>query len=300
MRKVLPAALVLASMVIAGASARRTDPPAIGETLRIATYNIHKGADRRNDYNLERTIEAIYRLHADVVGVQEAMRNDPAFGCDDQPAMIARGLERRTGRRWTHVYAKAWITTNRECERSGRGDEEATEGLAFFTHDRIVESDSVRLNEGRVGLSVRLASFPRLPLVVTHLAANRVNQPDRVREIGLLLPWTARRGPGILVGDLNTGPDTEELVPVMARYRDGWADAAARGSAAGILNGATRPNRTARIDYVLFEPAAGMMLEAVDVVDTDLFEMGEVSDHFPVVATFRRARPAGVTTRTGS
>jgi endonuclease/exonuclease/phosphatase family metal-dependent hydrolase len=293
-------ALVLAAVSIAGASARRAAQPAIGETFRIATYNIHKGADRAGQYDLERTIEAIHRLDADVVGVQEAMRNDPAFLCDDQPARIARGLERRSGRRWTHVYAKAWITTNRECESTGKGDDVATEGLAFFTHDRIVESDSVRLNEGRVGLAVHLASLPQLPLVVTHLAANRVNQADRVRELGLLLPWTAKRGPGILVGDLNAQPDTDELVPVLARYRDGWGEAAARGRVFGILNGATRPNRTARIDYVLFEPSAGVTLDAVDVVDTDLFNLGEVSDHFPVVATFRRAGPAPVTSRAGS
>jgi hypothetical protein len=53
-----------------------------------------------------------------------------------------------------------------------------TEGLAFFTRERIVDSSVVRLNEGRVGLAVRLARMPEVPVVVTHLAANR-----RIKQI---------------------------------------------------------------------------------------------------------------------
>ena len=304
MRRLCVALLVVVVAALAGASNRRAlSAPDAVRTFRVATFNIHKGAARQGRYDLERTIEAIRHLDADLVGVQEVMRNHPDFNCDDQPALVAEGLRRRTGRPWTHTHVKAWITTNRHCLERGRGDDVATEGLAFFTPERIVDSISVRLSEGRVGLAVRLASMPHVPVIVTHLAANRQNQAERVRELAVLLPWATPLGPGILIGDLNAPPEADELGPVMARYRDAWADAAARGTAGGVASGSTRPGRrVSRVDYVLYDPIVHLALESAEVVDASTLGLGEVSDHHPVVATFGRnplARPDTVFTLTG-
>jgi endonuclease/exonuclease/phosphatase family metal-dependent hydrolase len=286
--------LVLLISVTTAVSSVRDDPAAAtaqSGRLRVATFNIHKGADRRGRYDLQRTIEALARFEADLIGVQEAMRNDAAFDCDDQPALIADGLSRLTGRPWTHVYAKAWVTTDRECLRRGEGDDAASEGLALFAPSRIVGVAALRLSRGRIGLTGRLASLPLVTVVLTHLSANRENQPDRVREILALLPWTERRRVAILMGDLNARPPAIELAPVFARYRDAWLDAAEHGATGGIESGATRPGRTgARIDYVFYAANAGLTVESVDVVDTSGPPgLPEVSDHRPVVATFRLA-----------
>jgi endonuclease/exonuclease/phosphatase family metal-dependent hydrolase len=258
--------------------------------FRVATFNIHKGADRRGHYDLERTIAVIQRLNVDVIGVQEAMRHHPDFTCDDQPARIAAGLRRRTGRPWTHVSAKAWMTSDRRCLTDGRGSDAASEDLAFISASPIVASSVVRLSEGRVGLAVRVAAMPQVPVVVTHLAANRENQRHRVQELSVLLPWAERHGPGLLIGDLNAQPDSQELRPVLARYHDAWALAAARGRIAGVRSGSTRPGRrVSRIDYVLYDPRLNLALDSVEIVDVSSdSEWGEVSDHHPVVAAFRR------------
>ncbi len=263
-------------------------------TLRVATFNIHKGANRQGDYDLERTIDAISRLGADLVGLQEAMRNHPDFNCDDQPALIAEGLRQRTGRRWVHVHARAWITDDRRCLAGDRGSDVATEDLAFVTASPILASSSIRLSEGRVGLAVRVAAMPDVPVIVTHLAANRQNQQDRIRELAVLLPWAAQQGPGLLIGDLNAQPDADELAPLRARYRDAWVEAAARGVAGGVASGSTRPGgRVSRIDYILYEPTLDLALDSAEVVDVSASSpSGEVSDHHPVVATFRRANVA--------
>jgi endonuclease/exonuclease/phosphatase family metal-dependent hydrolase len=286
------AALAFVVMVLAAPSEQRaTSSASIQQlTFRVATFNIHKGADRRGDYDLQRTIAVIQRLNVDLIGVQEAMRQHPDFNCDDQPARIAEGLRRRTGRPWTHVSAKAWMTSDRRCLTDGRGSEAASEDLAFISASPIVASSVVRLSEGRVGLAVRVAAMPQVPVVVTHLAANRENQHHRVQELSVLLPWVERHGPGLLIGDLNAQPDSEELRPVMARYRDAWALAVARGRIAGVLSGSTRPGRrVSRIDYVLYDPRLNLALDSVEVVDVSSdSEWGEVSDHHPVVATFRR------------
>jgi endonuclease/exonuclease/phosphatase family metal-dependent hydrolase len=285
------AALVVSiTMAVSSVSDRAAAITTDGARLRVVTFNIHKGADRRGQYDLRRTIDAIASFDADLVGVQEALRNDPAFNCDDQPALIAAGLTRATGRPWSYAYSKAWITENRECLRRDRGDDVATEGLALFAPGRIVGSTSLRLSEGRIGLMARLASMPGVPVVLTHLSANRQQQPDRVRELATLLPWAERRRAAILMGDLNATPDAQELVPVLARFRDAWADAAGRGLTGGVATGATRPGRRgARIDYVFYMQGAGLSVQAVDVIDTAAgSDRVEVSDHRPVVVTFRR------------
>jgi len=295
-RKVWTALFLVASVVLAAAAIRTGSVADTRPTFRVATFNIHKGEPRRGPYELEKTIDAIYRLGADLVGVQEVMRNTPAFGCDDQPALIAKGLSRRSGVRWTHVHAPAWVTQDRTCAAAGRGDGVATEDLAFFTREQVLESSVVRLNEGRVGLLIRVARLPQVPIVVTHLAANRQNQADREREIGVLLPWATRHGTGILVGDLNADAQATELAPLMTRFHDAWPDAASRGVARGIPNGSTRPNGRQRIDYVLYAPRADLVLDSVEVVDTVALGLGEVSDHHPVVTTFRRV-PASLSSR---
>ena len=289
--RLLTVALVVVSAALTGASASRVFTAPYGPvTIRVATFNIHKGADRQGNYRLDRTIDAIHRLNADVVGIQEAMRNHPDFNCDDQPALIAEGLRSRTGRPWTHVHAKAWVTENRDCLSRGRGSDVATEDLALLVAGPIVASSSVRLSEGRVGLAVRPGAMPDVPIVVTHLAANRENQQDRIEELSVLLPWAAQQGPGILIGDLNAQPDSTELGPLRARYRDAWVDASERGRTVGVTSGTTRPGRRfSRIDYVLYQPSLGLTVESVEVLDvSNLDGRGEVSDHFPVAATFHR------------
>lgn len=296
MRRLCVLLLVVVPVALMGASSQRptgafdSAPP-----FRVATFNIHKGADRPGLYDLDQTIDLIQSLDADLVGVQEVLRNHAAFECDDQPALITAGLRRRTGRPWTSVYAQSWVTEDRRCLERGDGDDVETEGVAFFAPGPIVDSSRVRLSEGRVGLAVRVASMPDVPVIVTHLAASRQNQAGRARELGTLLPWAMRQGPGLLMGDLNARPDASELAPVLAQYRDAWADAAERGHARGVLSGSTRPGRrVSRIDYVLYAPAVALTLESVEIVDPSTVPgLGGVSDHFPVVATFLRGK-AGV------
>ena len=261
-------------------------PPAAaagpGRTFRVATYNIYKGAGFDGHYNLQRTIETIAGLDADLVGAQEVMRNDPNLNCDDQPTLIVEGLRRLTGRRWSTVYAKSWTTADRRCLERGRGDDVAMEVVALFTRERILASEQINLAESRVGLMARVAAMPDVPVVVTHLAASRRNQGQRVEQIGALLPWAGRHGAGILMGDFNARPESPELAPLFSRYKDAWVDAWERGITSGVPAGGTRPFGTSRIDYVLYATNAPLAIDSAGVVDT------EASDHRPVVATFRR------------
>jgi len=287
-RLFVPLVLLMAGAVYS--VSERTVASASNQGLfRVVTFNIYKGADNENRYDLHRTIEAIAHFDADLVGVQEALRNHPQFNCDDQPALIAEGLRRLTGKRWSHAFAKSWVTDNRDCMTRGRGDDVATEGLAFFAPERIIATNHINLPESRVGLMARVASMPDVPVVVTHLAASRRNQLQRAIQLEALLPWAARQGPGILMGDFNARPDATEFEPVTARYRDSWLEASQRGLNKGVASGSTRPSFESRIDYVLYMANAPLVLESVEVINTASSPGAvEVSDHRPVLATFRR------------
>lgn len=257
--------------------------------FRVATFNIHKGADGDDHYELQRTIEAIASLDADLVGLQEVMRNGTQFNCDDQAALIAEGLTRLTQRKWTFVYVKSWIYENRECLQSGRGDDVETEGVALFSPQRIVSTNSIRLVESRVGVEARVASMPDVPVVTTHLAAGRRLQAHRLLQIGALLPWAEAEGAGIIMGDMNSRPDAPELVPLMARFRDAWLEGTERGVAEGAMTCCTtREVGRARIDFIFYDPTGPLALDSIEVRTTATAAHGEVSDHLPVVATFRR------------
>jgi endonuclease/exonuclease/phosphatase family metal-dependent hydrolase len=265
---------------------------AAGRNLRVATFNIYKGADVRNRYNLSGTIEAIASLNADVVGLQEVLRNHPHFNCDDQPKMIAEGVRRITGRPWHVVFQGGWFGPNRECLDRGRGDNVETEGLAFVTPHRILESQHVRLREHRIGLMIRLEPMPAVPLIVTHLASTPRNQPHRVAQLAVLLPWAQKHGPNILLGDLNAAPTASELAPVFATYRDVWQEAQRRGAVGGVLSGETEIGANHRIDYVLLHRALPVSVKSAAVPKTGTAGQVEASDHRPLVATFQVRDPA--------
>jgi endonuclease/exonuclease/phosphatase family metal-dependent hydrolase len=266
------------------------DDPSV---FRVMTMNIQMGSDSDDYYELARVIDTIADIGPDLVGIQEVVRNHVEYRCDDQPALLAEGLRRRTGRPWEHVYRKEWNTQKRECLESGRGDEWETEGLAFLAPEAFVEVAHVKLPHSRIGLMARVASAPEVPVVVTHLASSAANRHQRVSQIEALLPWAEGYGAGILMGDLNAEPNAPELLPILARYGDAWLDASRRGAARGVRSGWTRPDRDSRVDYVMYAPAAALALESVEVVDTSsILRRTEASDHRPVVAVFRRTRTA--------
>ena len=257
--------------------------------LRVATFNIHKGADGDDHYDLQRTIEAIASFNADLVALQEVMRNKTQFNCDDQATLIAEGLTRLTQRKWTFTYVKSWIFDNRECVQSGRGNDVETEGVVLFSPQQMVSTNAIRLAESRVGVAARVASMPDVPVVTTHLAAGRRQQANRLLQIGALMPWMDAERAGIFMGDMNSRPEAPELVPLMARYRDAWLEGMERGVASGgptccVVGEAART----RFDYIFYDPTGPLALESIDVRSTATATHGEVSDHLPVIATFRR------------
>lgn len=260
-----------------------------GRVFTVMTFNIQHGVDGRGQRSLQRAIDVIAAIEPDLVGLQEVTRNHSRYDCEDQPALIANGLRRATGRPWQHVYAQSWfVKRDRACLDRGIGDDVNTEGLAFLAPEPFTSVTHEKLFNGRIGVAVRVPAGRDVPVIVTHLASSARRLDDRVKQVAMLLPWVESFGtPHVIVGDLNAPPEAPELAPLMRAYEDAWAKARAARTSRGVPSGATRVSGKGRVDYVLYTPSGGLRLEWVRTVDTSAIVGVHASDHHPVVASFR-------------
>src|SRR5258708_26030622 len=132
--------------------------------LKVGTFNIQRGLNKDGAYDLKWAVQTSAALNPDIVGVQELTRNHPSYQCDDQPARIAQELTAMTGRMWRSIYKAEWTTTVFDC----RGDTPETEGIGFFAPAPIVETGSVPLWDGRLGLTTSVQAGRPAPLIRTH------------------------------------------------------------------------------------------------------------------------------------
>jgi endonuclease/exonuclease/phosphatase family metal-dependent hydrolase len=235
------------------------------EKLRVATLNIwNKSGPWAERLPLIR--KQLQELSPDVLGLQEVLRlipdekQPPVPAPDnDQASEIAEGLG------YNIAYGVA-------ADYSGG----LKFGNALLTRYKILDSRTFRLPGGDTGetrsllYSVLETPWGRLPVFVTHLnwklhdAAVRVKQAVYAAErIFVLAPVGADFLPPILMGDLNAGPETDEIRYLKGQhvidgrsvyFADVWDYAEeqgpgytyARDNAYALTNG--EPNR--RIDYV--------------------------------------------------
>jgi len=279
MRQAVRVFVLLAGSLAASCGGSTTAPSsARNRAFTVMTFNVQHGLDFSGKYDLQRAVDAIASMSPDLVALQEVTRNHPSYGCDDQARLIAQRLEQTTSRSWRYIYQQQWFTPDRSCVDTGRGDGPETEGLAFLAPQSLGGETSLALWNGAIGYAANTAAVPTM-VIGTHLASGLTLVDDRTRQLAQLLPWARSLGvPRILVGDFNARPDTPELQPVFAEYRDAWADAVAAGLAHGVMSGDTRI-RGGRIDYVLYVGDTLRVLDA-QIVDTT------ASDHRPVVIRF--------------
>ncbi len=200
--------------------------------MRIATFNILSGRSPQDDRVDEaRYAEAIKRLDADLLGLQEVDRNQPRSQHADLTAIAAEAMGAVD-----HQFVAALSGTPGAIWAAATGEEQpdaAAYGVAFLSrypvtgwqvsrlprapgrvphrwHGRLLP-DWVR-DEPRVGV-VAEVDGPQGPIriVTTHLSFLRV---WNVRQLKLLLRGVGDRPdvPLVLMGDLNMGRRTAERV----------------------------------------------------------------------------------------
>lgn len=250
-----------------------TGPTSEAMALRVVTFNVRnaKALDGANAWPLRRrsTAASLQRLDADVVGLQEAYCVQERFLRRKLPdtAAFGRGRNRRdTGERCPVL----WRTTRFElvhAEVRWYSDLPAEPGSTLPGSRFPRLASVVELRDTRGGRTFGVAN--------THL--DERNGGNRERSADLLLGWLRAGIPWVVIGDLNTGPDSPPLRALQASGLRSVLPA----DAGGTNHDFTGRADGRRIDHILVSDAWEVRAAAVDRYRPG----GRLpSDHWPLVA----------------
>ncbi len=274
--------VTLAAAVVIGQGGP-SDAASVGNTelsrLRVVNWNTHQGYSVDQRHVQAAQMDLMASLMPDVIAWQELAEWD-----NNMPAIYKAGMEQRTGRTWTAVYARH-VESSPLSAAQGSGlmtwlPVDAQEVLRLdYPADR---TDTVK-NRAAIRFQITINGVP-VHIATTHLdhldAANRRSQLDRLQA------WLQNRGPArIVAGDFNAEPgDATTWTAWRRQYGDVW-DRLVGPSTSD--NGWTMELRSTtkgpgRIDY---QWSAGVEPLAVNVIKTRL------SDHHAVLADYRISAP---------
>jgi endonuclease/exonuclease/phosphatase family metal-dependent hydrolase len=176
--------------------------------IKVATWNLWW---RYGDWRARRIAIAseLRTLAADVLGLQEVW--------DAPEANLAEDLARECG--YHHVCAPS---PNPERFQKRLGDPEVGIGNAILSRWPIVGTGGIRLPAGDAADEGRTALFARidtpggtLPFFTTHLNSGWAQSSIRSQQLatvgGLILEHGSGDFPPVFCGDLNAGPDFDEV-----------------------------------------------------------------------------------------
>jgi endonuclease/exonuclease/phosphatase family metal-dependent hydrolase len=242
--------------------------------MRVATFNIHHGVGQDGVLDLDRTARTLAATGGDLIGLQEVDRHFGArSGWMDQAAWLGEKLGMQV------VFG-----ANLDLSPPEPGAPRRQYGNALLSAYDILDWHNILLprlsgdeQRGLLDVLVDAADGSRTHVLVTHLQHDsrtaRLLQVDAIRQV-----LASSEPPVVLVGDLNSRPDSPEIRQLTEVLVDAWATA---GQGPGYTFSARRPH--ARIDYVMSSD--------------DLFAWGaevlwsRAADHLPVVADLQSAGP---------
>lgn len=245
-------------------------PPVMRETLRIATYNVHRwqGGNGRAEPDVARAGYVISELDADVIALQEVLRPFPGSGLDG--AFAEQDGDDPLGRLCDELELHLAFAVTRQHRLGQLGN-------AILSRYPITAISVLDLSYSRIERRGALAAQvgddkSGLGVIATHLS---LVDRTRHRQVQSLLEHPALNGgPAVLMGDMNA-----------------WRKC--KGSKALEASLGLHHNR----DWPATFPA-GRPLLALDRIYTRQIEVLEVrqhdspaarraSDHLPIVAEVR-------------
>ncbi|MCM3668298.1 endonuclease/exonuclease/phosphatase family protein [Mesobacillus maritimus] len=177
----------------------------------------------------------------------------------------AKWLADRLGMHYTYA-------ANLDREPTNPGEHRRQYGTAVLSKYPIIQAENYPLtkigNTEQRGLSETIINVKghHLKFYNTHLALTSAERKIQIQEIIEIAGKT--EGPKVIMGDLNAKPDSKEMQPLLAQYKDSFAD---QNEAYTIP--VENPNR--RIDYIF--TSNEMQTANSEVISTI------ASDHLPIV-----------------
>src|SRR5262245_63232358 len=240
--------------------------------MRVATFNIHHGVGQDGVLDLERTARTLAATGGDLIGLQEVDRHFGArSGWVDQAAWLGERLDMQV------VYG-----ADLDLAPLEPGGPRRQYGNALLSAYDIVDWHNIFLprlgddeQRGLLDVLVDLGDGSETHVFVTHLQHDsrtaRLLQVDAIRQV-----LATTEPPVVLVGDLNSRPDSAEISQLTEVLTDAWATA---GQGPGYTFSARRPR--ARIDYVM--STDDLVAWGAEVLRS------QAADHLPLVADLQSA-----------
>lgn len=228
--------------------------------LKVLTLNIHAGLDALGNDRVDDIGQLISDFGPDLVGLQEARRND---------ARTRRVLQDVTLSSHSGMIALfqplVWLLGT-------------TQGNAVLSRTYPEAENSLTLSGGRERRGILLVSVKLGDVEVDFINVHfGLSVSERSTQIRALVDLLEQRGnPAIVAGDFNVEPNSVELQPLAAIAREAW-DAALVRHDSGMTFPASNPR--VRIDQIwVYGP--------LEVLETGVIR-SDVSDHLPVYASIR-------------
>jgi endonuclease/exonuclease/phosphatase family metal-dependent hydrolase len=222
-----------------------------GQAIKIVTYNIQYGRGQDGKVNLQKTINTLRELDADIISLQEVERLSFRSGFEEQVQIMAKEL----GMNGVFFPSLSYPGLSY--------------GNAILSRFPIMDAVHLPLRSQYEDRSVMLVDMQlsedqTMYVLNTHLG---LDHEERARDIGVIYELLQTLDSAfILTGDLNSTPDQMEY--------EIWTDILHKSNKGQPLQ--TYFSREWQIDYI-FHSDHFSTLESW-VVESD------ASDHFPVVA----------------
>jgi endonuclease/exonuclease/phosphatase family metal-dependent hydrolase len=247
--------------------------------LRVVTWNVQHGYTATNQHDIPAQIDLLASSNADVIVLEEITLADA-----DMPTLFEQGLEARTGKNWTKIFAQS-ITGAPKANSEGNMiltwlpvDEQESNIVCAIPGDQSVPAQSSCTAMIRAAVTVNS--------VQVHIASVHLNFPNpdhRAYQFAQLDAWSANFGPSRLIaGDFNMEPPDPMWTAWNTKYVDVWSlVTGTTGDLGYTMDKRTLTNRPGRIDYMfmpLNNPRIGVQM--FSVVKTVL------SDHHLLMADY--------------
>ena len=219
--------------------------------ITVTTFNMQYGKGTDNRVNLNRTIDTLRGLDADIISLQEVERNSVRSHFKDQVAVIAESLEMNAVFAPSLTYPGLYY------------------GNAILSRYPVQETTILPFSnkvENRTAMLAKLQLTEEQAIYVlnTHLGLNKEERLLAIEEIHEKLSTLLH--PIILTADLNS-------LPVHQEYK-AWEGLLSKTNEGTPIQ--TYRNKDWQIDYIFHS-------KEVAVGQTTVVE-SEASDHFPVTA----------------
>ena len=231
--------------------------------VKVMSYNIHHAEGVDMILDLERIAKVIEDSGAEIIGLQEVDNHwSERSQLEDQAKWLAERLDMH------YTYA-----ANLDLDPVNPGEPRRQYGTAVLSKYPIIQASNYPLtkigNTEQRGLSETVINVKghHLNFYNTHLALTAAERTIQIQEVIEIAGKTD--GPKVIMGDLNARPNSAEMQPLFAHYKDAFAD---QNDAYTI----PAENPTSRIDYIF--TSNEIETEDAKVLSTI------ASDHLPIVA----------------